>query len=140
MAELCRRKSQLLVAFGSCSHTGGIPGLANLYSLESMLESSYGDACSAPSTPRARWPQAAYASDPKGKLKLPSLGHTVKTLDQVIEVDYYLPGCPPPVKLIVDAVTAIVEGKLPPKGAVLAPDVACAATARGATRSRRSPS
>jgi len=35
-------------------------------------------------------------------------------------VDYYLPGCPTTPELIADAVAAIVEGKLPDKGAVLA--------------------
>ena len=38
-----------------------------------------------------------------------------------MDVDYYLPGCPPPVPLILNAVTAIIEGKLPEKGTVLAP-------------------
>jgi F420-non-reducing hydrogenase small subunit len=42
----------------------------------------------------------------------------------VIAVDYYLPGCPPTPKLIKQAVEAILEGKLPPKDTVLAPDVA----------------
>ncbi|MFH1676767.1 MAG: oxidoreductase, partial [bacterium] len=40
------------------------------------------------------------------------------------DVDYYIPGCPPPVKLLLEAVMAILEGKLPPKGTVLAPDIA----------------
>jgi coenzyme F420-reducing hydrogenase gamma subunit len=57
-------------------------------------------------------------------LTLPSFRDSVRTLDQTVEVDYYLPGCPPPVKLIVNAVTAILENKLPPKGTVLAPDKA----------------
>jgi F420-non-reducing hydrogenase small subunit len=39
-------------------------------------------------------------------------------------VDYYLPGCPPPPDLIMKAVTAILKGELPEKGAVLAPDKA----------------
>ena len=30
MAQLLRRKSKILVAFGSCAHEGCIPGLANL--------------------------------------------------------------------------------------------------------------
>jgi F420-non-reducing hydrogenase small subunit len=55
---------------------------------------------------------------------LPSFRDSVRTLDQTVEVDYYLPGCPPPVKLIANAVTAILENKLPPKGTVLAPDKA----------------
>ena len=37
-----------------------------------------------------------------------------------MEVDYYIPGCPPPPELIKNAVMAILEGKLPPKGTVLA--------------------
>jgi F420-non-reducing hydrogenase small subunit len=39
-------------------------------------------------------------------------------------VDYILPGCPPPVKLIAAAIDAIASGKLPPKGSVLAPQKA----------------
>ena len=53
-------------------------------------------------------------------LTLPEFLESLKTLDEVIKVDYYLPGCPPPVKLILDAVGAIAEGKLPPAGSVLA--------------------
>jgi len=46
---------------------------------------------------------------------------SVSKLDQVIDVDYYLPGCPPTPDLIMTAVGAIVEGKLPPKGSVIGP-------------------
>jgi F420-non-reducing hydrogenase small subunit len=57
----------------------------------------------------------------EGTLKLPEFYDTVKTLDQTVSVDYYLPGCPPPVKLILNAVDAIAKGELPSKGSVLAP-------------------
>jgi len=123
MAELCRRKSGLCVAFGSCSHTGGIPGLANLYSLEGLLSVVYDNGVFSNVNPEGTRPQLE-TSHPEGATDLPALEPLVKSLDQVVPVDYYLPGCPPPVKLIVEAVTAIVEGKLPPRGAVLAPDVA----------------
>jgi len=123
MAELCRRKSQLLVAFGSCSHTGGIPGLANLHSLESVLQSSYEQNTFSNVNPDGVTPQAETERE-EGTLELPVLDKEVKALDQCVPVDYYLPGCAPPVKLIVDAVTAIVSGELPPKGTILAPDVA----------------
>ena len=59
-----------------------------------------------------------------GELTLPEFYDTVKTLDQTIDVDYYLPGCPPPPDLILNAVNAILEGKLPKKGSVLAPNKA----------------
>jgi F420-non-reducing hydrogenase small subunit len=122
MAELCRRKSGLLVAFGSCSQSGGIPGLANLYSLESILETAYGNDFSNVN-PEGTRPRS-HIETPEGDIELPTMDESVKSLDQVIDVDYYLPGCAPPVKLIVGAVTAILEGNLPPKGSVLAPDMA----------------
>jgi F420-non-reducing hydrogenase small subunit len=48
----------------------------------------------------------------------------VRSLDQVVEVDYYLPGCAPTPKLLKQAITALLSGDLPPKGSVLAPDIA----------------
>jgi len=122
MAELCRRKSRMIVAFGSCSHTGGIPGLANLYSRDSILKRVY---CEAPSVTNAQSvvPQES-VKVPEGTVTLPAFRKTVHTLDQTIDVDYYLPGCPPPVALIAAAIEAILKGELPPKGSTLAPNTA----------------
>ncbi|MDK9701019.1 MAG: oxidoreductase [bacterium] len=122
MVELLRKKAGLVVAFGSCSHEGGIPGLANLYTKAGVLKAAYGNAFSTVN-PEYTLPMAEF-SFPEGKGTLPTLFETVKSLDQVIDVDYFLPGCPPPVKLIVNAVMAILKGELPEKGAVLAPDMA----------------
>jgi len=122
MAELLRKKSKLVIAFGSCAQLGGIPGLANLFDLQAVLSQSY---LEAPSVTNAeKIIPGVETKVPEGILTLPALWDTVKTLDQVIDVDYYLPGCPPPVQVIVDAVTAILQGKLPAKGTVLAPDIA----------------
>jgi F420-non-reducing hydrogenase small subunit len=55
---------------------------------------------------------------------LPELHRLVRTLDQVIPVDYYLPGCPPTPKLLQQALTALLSGAVPPKGSVLSPDIA----------------
>ena len=41
MAHLLRKKSQVMIALGSCSHLGGIPGLANLFERESILDEVY---------------------------------------------------------------------------------------------------
>ena len=56
---------------------------------------------------------------PEGTLHLPVFYDTLKTLDQTVEVDYYLPGCPPEAENIWAAIVAILEGKLPPKGSVI---------------------
>lgn len=122
MARLLRRKAKIMIAFGSCSHTGGIPGLANFKTLDGILNRVY---LEVPSVTNAEKTIPQVESNmPEGKVTLPELWKTVKTLDQVIDVDYYIPGCPPPGKLVGAALNAILEGKLPPKGAVLCPDVA----------------
>jgi F420-non-reducing hydrogenase small subunit len=119
MAHLLRRKSQLLIAYGACAHGGGIPGLANLTNREAIMEYIYhlapsvGDGTARPQT---------RTHIPEGELELPEFQETVKALDQVVAVDYYLPGCPPTPKLTLQAVQAILSGKLPERGAVLAGD------------------
>ncbi len=120
MVRLLRQKSQLVVAFGSCAHIGGIPGLANLWDRETIFEHVY-KVVPTVSNPDGIYPQTKTQMD-GNELTLPEFYDTVRTLDQTIEVDYYLPGCAPPPDLIMDAFTAILEGKLPEKGAVLAPD------------------
>ncbi len=119
MAHLLRRKAQLLIAFGSCAHLGGIPGLGNLWTRADILERVYK---LSPSTvnPQGVTPQGK-VSDNGRELTLPPLLESVRTLDQVVEVDYYLPGCPPPPDIIRNALEAILKGELPPKGTVLAP-------------------
>jgi len=133
MAELLRRKSRAVVAFGSCAWLGGVPGLANLYTPEEILDRVYREA---PSLANEEGTMPEEVADvPEGRLTLPAFLDDVRTLDQVVEVDYYLPGCPPPGHLIRSAVMALVEGKLPEKGAVLAPDVAlCSECPRLATK------
>jgi F420-non-reducing hydrogenase small subunit len=122
MVQLLRRKAGAVVAFGACAWLGGIPGLANLYSRESLLEFVYRGSPSTVGEDGVR-PLEAF-STPEGTVRLPHFDEDVRTLDQVIDVDYYLPGCPPPPNLIAEAVMALLEGRLPEKGSVLAPDVA----------------
>ncbi len=119
MAKLLRQKSKTLVAFGSCAHEGCIPGLANLHNREEIFAKAYLKSRSTLNqdgiVPKTE------AKVKEGTLELPEFYNTVKTLNQTVDVDYYLPGCPPPVKLIINAVEAITKNALPPKGSVLAP-------------------
>jgi F420-non-reducing hydrogenase small subunit len=120
MAKLLRRKSGLVFAYGACAHIGGIPGLANFFNHDSIFDYVYHKSPSV-SNPDGVNPQIKTAVE-QGELTLPEFYDTVYTLDQVIDVDYYLPGCAPPPDLIMKAVEAILSGNLPPKGTVLAPD------------------
>lgn len=121
-ARLLRKKSRVVVSFGACANSGGIPALANQSAKEDILKFVYED-CPGVDNPGKTRPQAK-SEDGGRTLTLPELHGMVRSLDQVIDVDYYLPGCPPTPKLIMAAVQALLSGKLPPKGAVLSPDIA----------------
>lgn len=121
MAQLLRRKSKLLVAFGSCANEGCIPGLANLSTATQIFDTAY----STPSTdnPQGIRPQFRYEAA-EGTLTIPVFNPVLRPLDQVVDVDYYIPGCPPEshqIAAVIDVVIAVLEGKaeLPPKGSFL---------------------
>ena len=119
IAHLLRKKSKVLVAFGACATNGGIPGLANIANREEVFNVAY---LNNPSTdnPKKVVPKTSVKIK-EGTLTLPEFYDTVKTLDQTVDVDYYLPGCPPTPEQVLTAVNAIVENKLPPKGSVIGP-------------------
>jgi len=117
MARLLRAKSKVLVAFGSCACDGGIPGLANLHNKKEIFETNYHDSPSL-DNPKGVVPEPE-VKVPEGTLHLPIFYDTLKTLGQTVEVDYYLPGCPPESERIWEALLAIIEGKLPPPGSVI---------------------
>ncbi len=122
MVELLRRKSQLVLAFGACSQLGGIPGLANLWDRTAIFQRVYHET---PSTENPDGVEPRTASGGNGhRVRLPGFYDTVRTLDQVVDVDYYIPGCAPTPKIVAAAVGTLLSGELPPKGTVLAPDVA----------------
>src|SRR5512136_1210036 len=43
MAKLLRRKSKIVIAYGSCAHLGGIPGLANQFKRDEITKYVYED-------------------------------------------------------------------------------------------------
>ncbi|MBM4237439.1 MAG: oxidoreductase, partial [Euryarchaeota archaeon] len=125
VAKLLRQKSKLLVSFGSCACYGGIPGLANLWSTKEILDHVYGHTFSTDNKEGVIPLTEIHV--PEGDLELPTLYDQVLMLEDVVDVDYYMPGCPPTVDQInqfLDIVTKhLTEGSpLPPKGAVIASD------------------
>ncbi|MBF0559840.1 MAG: type II toxin-antitoxin system RelE/ParE family toxin, partial [Nitrospirae bacterium] len=118
MAHLLRKKSEVLIAFGSCSYEGCIPGLSNLHSKESHLKTVFLD------NPTIDNPSGiipgAETKVSEGTLHIPVFYDRVKTLAQVVDVDYFIPGCPPEPHQIWNVVEAVVKGgQLPPKGSVI---------------------
>jgi F420-non-reducing hydrogenase small subunit len=118
IARLLRRKSKLVIATGSCAHLGGVVGLGNFYKGAELLDYAYKTQPSV-SNSRAILP-VKISGNPGSGLELSGLFNSVRPLDRVIEVDYYIPGCPPTPDLILKALKTLLEGRLPPRGSVLA--------------------
>jgi F420-non-reducing hydrogenase small subunit len=121
IALLLRKKSQLLVAFGSCASEGGIPALGNLGTRQSIFETAYFTVST--ENPSQIYPQSTYEA-PEGVLHIPKIYPVLKTLDQVVPVDYFMPGCPPEphqISAVIDLVIQVLKGQaeLPPKGSVI---------------------
>ncbi len=121
IARLLRRKSKILVAFGSCASEGCIPGLANLSSPDQVIDTAYSTIST--DNPQNLRPVYDYAM-PEGNIKIPKFYPVLKTLDQVIPVDYYMPGCPPEshqIAAVIDLVIKVLHGEasLPPVGATI---------------------
>jgi len=122
MAKLLRQKSKILVAFGSCAYEGCIPALSNLTSKDATFNTVYIDNETI-DNPDKILPVTSFEV-PEGELTLPEFYHTVNSLDQVVDVDYYLPGCPPEPPQIWAVLQVVVAGllegaPLPPKGSIV---------------------
>jgi F420-non-reducing hydrogenase small subunit len=119
IARLLRQKSKLLVAFGSCAHTGGIPGLANFYDRESMLARVFD---TVPSLDETRGMRPGSTKVPEGEIEVPAFYDRVKTLAQTVGVDYSMPGCPPVVDQVWAVLQTVLSGELPEAGSVIGAD------------------
>jgi len=96
--EEMRKKTKILISLGSCASFGGIPAMANMYTLDALYDKVYRDSVT---TDLADTPAE----------NLPPLLDRVYALDEIITVDAYIPGCPPNPDMIADALTALLEGK-----------------------------
>ena len=116
MARLLRRKSKVIVAHGTCAHLGGIVGLGNFNGGRDLLVRSFVE------VPTVKNPlgilPGGYMEDSENMPYLSGLLDRVMALDQIVKVDYYIPGCPPPPELVSKAVGALLEAGLPEKGLV----------------------
>ncbi|MGY5863606.1 MAG: F420-nonreducing hydrogenase [Candidatus Thorarchaeota archaeon] len=104
LLKLMRDKCQVLIAFGSCSCFGGIPGLANFSDIEECYDVKF--------RKNATVTEGVVPSE-----NLPGIAPVVKPNSEFVEFDIYLPGCPPTSALILTAVSKLLAGEpieLPP--------------------------
>lgn len=96
-----RKRCKLIVALGDCAVFGGIHTMRNYFTVEELLERGY---VSTESTVNGTPP----TSPELGKL-LPK----VLAVNEVVKVDFYIPGCPPPADAIYHVLNELIEGRMP---------------------------
>jgi F420-non-reducing hydrogenase small subunit len=117
VAKLLRSRSKLLVAFGACAHMGGIPGLANLTTREQILTTAYLTSSSIePGNRTVPLPETVVDDS---TLQIPAFYKRVYKLADIVDVDYFMPGCPPAPDQVKKVILAVVRGELPPVKSVL---------------------
>jgi len=126
MAKLLRKKSKIVVAHGSCACIGGIYGLANLYRREDCLDRAYKEVPSV-KNPEGILPQNQ-SNEGEFEIELSGFHDSVRPLNHVIEVDYYIPGCPPNPKYVFEAMMSSLQDKTLSKDSVFADQKALCAT------------
>lgn len=122
IAKLLRKKSKFLVAFGSCAYEGGIPALGNLTNNAAIFKTVYQDSISV-DNPQGLLPAPIFKV-PEGEIHIPEFYERVRSLDQVVDVDYFIPGCPPEPHQIWAVIQVVLDAlqkgaPLPPKGSIV---------------------
>jgi NAD-reducing hydrogenase small subunit len=104
MIHKVRARTKVLVSFGDCAVTANVPSIRNqlgLSNAESVLQRAYVEgAQSNPTVPR----------EPG---IVPSLLEKVLPVHEVVRVDYFLPGCPPPAERIKSLMSQVLAGQTP---------------------------
>jgi len=96
-----REHCKILISLGDCATMGGVPAMRNTVPLQECLQEAYIDG------PTVYNPSGIIPND----TNLPLLLNKVYPCHEVVKIDYYLPGCPPPADTIWEALTALLANK-----------------------------
>jgi NAD-reducing hydrogenase small subunit len=97
--RMIRARTRILVSFGDCAVTSNVPGMRNPIGPAPLLQRAYlENATLNPQVPSEVVPKLLPASLP---------------VHRVVEVDVFLPGCPPSADLIYHTLDELLEGRVP---------------------------
>lgn len=96
-----RRNCTVLISLGDCAIMGGLPAMRNNIPVKECLEEAYLNG------PSVYNPGRQIPNDPE----LPLILNKVYPCHEVVKIDAYLPGCPPPADTVWEALTALLNGQ-----------------------------
>ncbi|MCW4032899.1 MAG: NADP oxidoreductase [Candidatus Bathyarchaeota archaeon] len=96
-----RDNCKILVAIGDCSCFGGITSYRNLFDKEDLLSRVF---IEAESNYEGKVPKSRY---------IPPFLEKAKAISNVVNVDCYVPGCPPDSNTILYVFSELLKGKIP---------------------------
>ena len=102
VTRVMRERCKVLIAIGDCAVTGGICTMRNLFDVEDVLQRGYVETESTEA-----------GSEVPRSPEIAKLFPQVKAVDQVVKVDFYIPGCPPPADAIWYVLTELLAGRTP---------------------------
>lgn len=94
-----RKHTRALVSLGDCAVNSNIPGMRNYFSVEDVVKRAYlENAALNPSIPAGILPRLLPKACP---------------IHEVVDVDVFIPGCPPSSDAIFFVLTELLEGRCP---------------------------
>jgi NAD-reducing hydrogenase small subunit len=94
-----RSRTRILVSLGDCAVTGNVPAMRNKFGAQAVLKRAYLEN----STLDAQVPREV----------IPRLLPVSRPVHEVVAVDVFVPGCPPPADLIFSVLSDLLQGRVP---------------------------
>ncbi len=96
-----RNKCDILISFGECAIMGGIPAMRNFVPLKECLEEAYLNSATS----------ELGANIIPGHEDIPKILNNVYPCNEIVKIDYYIPGCPPNAQHIWKVVKSLLLGE-----------------------------
>lgn len=94
-----RKRTKILISLGDCAVTSNVPGMRNFHKVAALEERAYVE-------------NAEVNRVPPDKV-IPPLLERSKPIHHVVDVDLFLPGCPPPADAIFHVLSELLNGRTP---------------------------
>jgi NAD-reducing hydrogenase small subunit len=94
-----RAHTKVLVSMGDCAVTGNVPSMRQQFPLKDVMTRIYDENA----TLNQHTPDEV----------VPRLNKNVRPVHEIVNVDVFLPGCPPPSTQIVRVINELLEGRMP---------------------------